>query len=51
MILKIFISQFLATFPYNLQLISFSKIFGRFRINRSSRANENFSGIADIILD
>ena len=52
MILKIFISQFSATFSYNLQLISFFlKFFGHSQVNRSSRANEYFSGIADIILD
>ena len=42
MILKIFISQLSATFPYNLQLISFLKFFGQFRVNRSLRANEYF---------
>ena len=52
MILKMFISGFSATFPYNLQLISFFKnFFVHFRVNRSSRANEYFSGLADIIPD
>ena len=50
MILRIFISRFSATFPYNLQLISFfSKFLNSFSVNRSSRANEYFSGLADII--
>ena len=51
MILKIFVSRFSATFPYNLQLISFLKFFGYFRVNRSSRANECFSGLEYEILD
>ena len=51
MILKIFISQFSATFTSNLQLVFFSTIFVHFRVNRSSRANEFFSGLADIIVD
>ena len=52
MILKIFISQFSASFSDDLQLISFLKFFCHFRVNhRSSRANEYFSGLADIILD
>ena len=50
MILEIFVSQFSAT-SYNLQLISFLKFFGHFRVNGSSRANEYFSGLADRILD
>ena len=50
MILKIFFSRFLATFPYNLQLIFFLNFFVHFRVNRSSTANEYFSGLADIIL-
>ena len=49
--LKIFILRFSATFSDYLQLISFLKLFGHFRVNRSSRANEYFSGLADIILD
>ena len=52
MIMKIFIPQFSATFSYNLQLNSFFlKFFGHFRVNLSSRANENFSGLAAIILN
>ena len=50
LMLKIFIIRFSATFPYNLRLISF-QIFVHFRVNRSSRGNEYFSGLADIILD
>ena len=54
MILKIFILRFSATFSDNLQLISsfFLKFFGHVRVNhQSSRANENFSGVVEIILD
>ena len=50
MILKLSISQF-SNILIILQLISFSKFFVHFRINRSSRANEYFLGLADIILD
>ena len=49
-ILKIFISRFSVVFPYNLQLIFFPKFFVHFRVKRSSRANEFFSGLADVIL-
>ena len=48
MILKILKSRFSATF-HNLLFI-FLKFFGHFRVNRSSRAIEFFSGLADIIL-
>ena len=51
MILKIFISRFLATFPHTLQSTFFLKFFGHFRVNRFSRANEYFSGLEDIILE
>ena len=34
-----------------LNFIFVKKVFDRFRVNRSSRANEFFSGLAEIIVD
>ena len=48
MVLKKLISQFIATFPSNFAIVFILLIFFViFRVHRSLRANETFSGFSD----